>query len=116
MNRMIIIILCCMCFIISCRKIEPQAPVIASTSIFSISHNTVSNGSQVLFTLKNSGTYTLTMTDSATSQVVTRERFLGKVGENKFKIYTNSLPVKYLYLTLEDSAKTQLGKTVLIIN
>jgi hypothetical protein len=56
------------------------------------------------------------MTDSATSQVVTRERFLGKVGENKFKIYTNSLPVKYLYLTLEDSAKTQLGKTVLIIN
>jgi hypothetical protein len=56
------------------------------------------------------------MTDSATSQVVTRERFLGKAGENKFKIYTNSLPVKYLYLTLEDSAKTQLGKTVLIIN
>ena len=105
-----------MFFIICCRKIEPPAPVVPFNDIFSTPQNTISNANQLLFTLKNSGTYTFTMTDSITNQVITRERFIGMAGENKFKIYTNSLPVKYLYLTLEDSAKNRLGKTVLIIN
>jgi hypothetical protein len=56
------------------------------------------------------------MGDSITNQVVTRERFKGKVGENKLKIYTKSLPIKYLYLILEDSTKTQIGKTAITIN
>jgi hypothetical protein len=38
------------------------------------------------------------------------------VGENKLKIYTSSLPVKYLYLLLEDESKSQIGKTTITIN
>jgi hypothetical protein len=56
------------------------------------------------------------MGDSVTNQVITRERFIGKMGENKLKIYTSSLPVKYLYLLLEDESKSQIGKTTIIIN
>jgi hypothetical protein len=56
------------------------------------------------------------MGDSVTNQVITRERFTGKVGENKLKIYTSSLPVKYLYLLLENESKTQIGKTTITIN
>ena len=69
-----------------------------------------------MFNLKLAGTYTLTMGDSVTNQVITRERFTGKVGENKLKIYTSSLPVKYLYLLLEDESKSQIGKTTITIN
>jgi len=69
-----------------------------------------------MFNLKLAGIYTLTMGDSVTSQVITRERFTGKVGENKLKIYTSSLPVKYLYLLLEDESKIQIGKTTITIN
>jgi hypothetical protein len=69
-----------------------------------------------MFNLKTSGIYTLTMGDSVTSQIITRERFTGKVGENKLKIYTSSLPVKYLYLLLEDESKIQIGKTTITIN
>ena len=56
------------------------------------------------------------MIDSAANQVVTRERFAGKVGENKLKIYTKSLSATYLYLILEDGSKVQIGKTTIIIN
>jgi hypothetical protein len=38
------------------------------------------------------------------------------MGENKLKIYTKSLPVKYLYLVLEDASKTQVGKTSITVN
>ncbi len=50
------------------------------------------------------------------NQVITRERINGKVGQNKLKIYTSSLPVKYLYLILEDNTRTQISKTSIIIN
>ena len=70
----------------------------------------------IVINLKSAGRYTLTMSDSVTSQVITRERFTGKVGENKLKIYTSSLPVKYLYLLLEDESKSQIGKTTITIN
>ena len=76
----------------------------------------MSNGTEIVFNLKADGVYTLTMSDSTTNQVVTRERFNGKVGENKLKIYTKSLPVKYLYLVLEDASKTQVGKTSITVN
>jgi hypothetical protein len=101
-----------------CTKVVPVAPIplTPSRDIFSVSQNVVSNGSEIVFSLKKAGTYTLTMGDSVTNQVVTRERFKGKVGENKLKIYTKSLPIKYLYLILEDSTKTQIGKTAITIN
>jgi hypothetical protein len=46
---------------------------------------------------------------------VTRERFTGKIGQNKLTLYTKSLPTSYLYLLLEDGNKTQVGKTIIII-
>jgi hypothetical protein len=50
-----------------------------------------------------------------TNQVVTRERFAGKTGQNKLTLYTKSLPTSYLYLLLEDGNKSQVGKTIIII-
>jgi hypothetical protein len=103
--------------LVACRKVEVRPETKPTTAdIFSVSQSTVSNGSEIMFNIKSAGKYTLTMGDSVTNQVITRERFIGKVGENKLKIYTSSLPVKYLYLLLEDEFKTQIGKTTIIIN
>ena len=112
MKKLFIILL----LLSSCRKIEVPAPVVTTKDIFSVSQSTVSNGAEIMFNLKLSGIYTLTMGDSVTNQIITRERFIGKVGENKLKIYTSSLPVKYLYLLLEDESRTQIGKTTITIN
>jgi hypothetical protein len=99
----------------ACKKIDvqPQPPTIQD--IFSVAESTVSNGGDIYFDLKSAGTYTLTMLDQ-TQNVITRERISGKVGQNKLKIYTSSLPVKYLYLVLEDQSRTQIGKTAIKIN
>ena len=113
MKKLLIILL----LITGCTKIIPTPSIPSSTKdIFSVSQNTVSNGADIVINLKSAGRYTLTMGDSVTSQVITRERFTGKVGENKLKIYTSSLPVKYLYLLLEDESRTQIGKTTITIN
>jgi hypothetical protein len=99
----------------ACKKIEvqPQPPTVQD--IFSVTESTMSNGGDIYFDLKAAGTYTLTMLDE-TQNVITRERISGKVGQNKLKIYTSSLPVKYLYLVLEDQSRTQIGKTAIKIN
>ena len=99
----------------ACKKIDvqPEPPVVQN--IFSVAESTVSNGGDIYFDLKTAGTYTLTMLDE-TQNVITRERISGKVGQNKLKIYTSSLPVKYLYLVLEDQSRTQIGKTAIKIN
>ena len=102
--------------LMGCTKIAPSPTPSPNRDIFSVSQSTVSNGTEIIFNLKADGVYTLTMSDSTTNQVVTRERFNGKVGENKLKIYTKSLPVKYLYLVLEDASKTQVGKTSITVN
>jgi hypothetical protein len=102
--------------LVACRKVEVRPEPKPTVDIFSVTQSTVSNGADIVINLKSAGRYTLTMGDSVTSQVITRERFTGKVGENKLKIYTSSLPVKYLYLLLEDGSKTQIGKTTIIIN
>jgi hypothetical protein len=112
MKKLLLILL-----LIGCTKITPiPTPPPPVKDIFSTSQSTVSNGDEVVVNLTAAGRYTLTMSDSTTSQVLTRERFIGKVGENKLKIYTKSLSVKYLYLVLEDSTKTQIGKTTITIN
>jgi hypothetical protein len=99
----------------ACKKVEvqPQPPTVQD--IFSVTESTMSNGGDIYFDLKAAGTYTLTMLDE-TQNVITRERINGKVGQNKLKIYTSSLPVKYLYLVLEDQSRTQIGKTAIKIN
>ena len=104
-------------FFMSCKKTvvypieEPQNIV----NFFDNQQNTITDGSQITFDLKNAGTYTMTMLDSSKNQVVTREKISGKIGANAFKIYTKSLNSKYLYLLLKDSVGNQIGKTLLII-
>ena len=103
--------------LVACRKVEVRPePKPITADIFSVSQSTVSNGADIVIILKTAGIYTLTMGDSVTNQVITRERFTGKIGENKLKIYTSSLPIKYLYLSLENESKTQIGKTTITIN
>jgi len=111
-----IIISCCIVFIIACRKVEVRPepkPIIVS--VFSVPQSSVENGQEIQFDLTKNGVYTLTMGDSTTNQVLTRERFNGQIGINKKKIYTKSLSVKYLYLLLEDENKSKVGKTIIIV-
>ena len=110
------------CFILglvllsACTKVELPTPVApTNTDIFSVKESAVVDGQIITFTLKADGVYTLTIGDEVTKQVVTRERFTGKIGENKLTLYTKSLPTSYLYLLLEDGNKTQVGKTIIII-
>ena len=110
------------CFILglvllsACTKVELPTPVApTNTDIFSVKESAVVDGQIITFTLKADGIYTLTIGDEVTKQVVTRERFTGKIGENKLTLYTKSLPTSYLYLLLEDGNKTQVGKTTIII-
>lgn len=112
-----IILLCCMVSIISCRKIDitPVPPPIQA-DIFSMKEVSVADGQDIKFNLKTEGVYTLTLFDSVGQQVVTRERIIGKTGINNLKLYTKSLPIKYLYLTLADENSVEIGKTLLIIN
>ena len=102
--------------LMGCTKIDTPPPIPAITDIFSVAESTVSNGDVINFDLKTAGVYTLTLIDETQNQVLTRERINGKVGQNKLKIYTRSLTVKYLYLILEDASKTQIGKTAIKIN
>ena len=103
--------------LVGCRKVAPVivTPVV-TTNIFSKSENTIENGQEIQFDLTKNGVYTLTIGDSTTNQVLTRERFNGQIGINKKKIYTKGLQIKYLYLLLEDASKNKVGKTTIIIN
>lgn len=107
-----------MTFIISCKKTQ-VIPVPVETSnikLFSKPENALKNGDNVDFYLIASGVYTLTMIDTVKNQIVSRERFSGKTGINTLKIYTNSLPTKYLSVELRDQNNQQIGKTRIIIN
>ena len=117
MKRIKIILLCCMVFIISCKKTVPFTPVSpTNVEFFSLSENKVKNGDVININLTTGGVYTLTMIDTVQNQVVSRERFTGKVGLNSFKIFTNTLPTKNLSVVLKDQNNNQIGKTRIIIN
>jgi hypothetical protein len=101
--------------LVACRK--TQVPPIPQPvpNIFSVKESSVENGQEIQFELIKNGVYTLTLGDSVNNQVLTRERFIGQIGQNKKKIYTKSLSVKYLYLLLEDENKSKVGKTIIIV-
>ena len=100
----------------ACKKVEViPTPPPENVKIFSVAQSSVDNGQEIQFDLTKNGVYTLTMGDSTTNQVLTRERFNGQIGINKKKIYTKSLSVKYLYLLLEDENKSKVGKTIIIV-
>ena len=94
--------------------IEPIPPT--TQKIFNVSESRVIDGQSIYFDLPSNGIYTLTLIDKITDQVISRERFNGKMGENIKKIYTSSIQPQYLYLVLEDGSKTQIAKTTIKIN
>lgn len=99
----------------SCTKmeIEPTPPP-AVQKIFSVKESRVTDGQSIHFDLPTDGVYTLTLIDKESGNVVGRERFNGKTGENIKKIYTNSLQSQYLYLLLQDVTLKEIGKTTII--
>jgi hypothetical protein len=78
--------------------------------------NTISNGDSISFNLQTAGIYTLTMIDTIQNQVVTREKFTGKVGTNTLNIYTKSLIQTNLTVVLTDNNNNnQINKTKITI-
>ena len=103
--------------LVGCSGPELQIPeVLSIDDIFSVTESSVTNGQSIHFDLPTKGTYTLTLIDKESGQVISRERFIGQYGENVKKIYTKSISVKYLYLVLEDVTKKEISKTTIIIN
>ena len=101
---------------VGCTKPELPTPTPPVEKIFSVGESKVVNGQSIYFDLPSAGTYTLTLIDKETGQVVSRERFIGQYGENVKKIYTNSIQSTYLYLLLEDVTKKEIGKTIIVKN
>ena len=98
----------------SCTKMEIEPTPQPVQKIFSVSESRVTDGQSIHFDLPSNGVYTLTLIDKESGNVVGRERFTGKIGENIKKIYTNSLQSQYLYLLLQDVTSKEIGKTTII--
>jgi len=101
--------------LVGCTKPELPIPTPPVEKIFSVGESRVVNGQSIYFVLPSAGLYTLTLIDKESGQVVSREKFVGQLGENVKKIYTNSIQSKYLYLLLEDVTKKEISKTTIII-
>jgi hypothetical protein len=102
--------------LVGCEK--PELPNVIEShkdDIFSLTESSVTNGQSIHFKLQFEGEFFLTIIDKETNQVIGREKFYGKSGENIKKLYTNSIESKYLYLSLEDVTKKELKKTTIII-
>ncbi len=110
------IILISLILLVGCTKPDLPTPTMPVEKIFNVGESKVENGQSIHFDLPSAGTYTLTLIDKESGQVISRERFIGQNGENVKKIYTKSLQSRYLYLLLEDVTKKELGKTTIIIN
>ena len=112
MKKIIFILLV---LLVGCTKmdIEPTPPP-AVQKIFSVKESRVTDGQSIHFDLPLDGVYTLTLIDKETGQVIGREKFNGKIGENIKKIYTNSIQSQYLYLLLQDVTGKEIGKTTII--
>ena len=101
---------------LGCSKIDIPTPIPPAQKIFDVSESSVVDKQDLRFDLTSQNTYYLTLIDKNTGQVISREKFVGQIGENVKKIYTNSLPKGYLYLVLEDVDKKEIKKTTIIIN
>ncbi len=97
-------------------EIEPTPQPKPKVDIFTVTESKVIDGEEIMFNLPVDGTYILKLSDKETNQVLSKEKIAGKKGINNLKIYTKSLPVQYLYLTVEDVDKNQIGKTIIITN
>jgi len=109
------IILISLILLVGCTKPDLPTPTMPIEKIFTVTESKVLNGQSIHFDLPSAGTYTLTLIDKESGQVISRERFTGQNGENVKKIYTNSIQSQYLYLLLEDVTKKEIAKTIIII-
>lgn len=111
------IILCCVIFMISCHKeeIAPIPEVKPLMDIFTQSETSVADGQEIMFKLSSDSTYIIKLVDKSSNQVISKEKILGKIGENKLKIYTKSIQNQYLYLILENINKQEIKKTIVIV-
>ena len=100
--------------LLGCSTPDIPTPVNPIEKIFTVNESKVENAQSIHFDLPSKGTYTLTLIDKESGQVIGREKFIGQSGENVKKIYTKSLQSRYLYLLLEDVTKKELGKTTII--
>ena len=99
-----------------CTKPDLPTPQPIVEKIFNVGESRVSNGQSIYMDLTSNSVHYLTIIDKNTNQVISREKFIGQIGENVKKIYTNSLPKGYLYLVLEDVDRKQIKKTTIIVN
>jgi hypothetical protein len=100
--------------LLGCSTPDIPTPTPPVEKIFKVGESKVVNAQSIHFDLPSAGTYTLTLIDKESGQVVSREKFIGQNGENVKKIYTKSLQSRYLYLLLEDVTRKELGKTTII--
>lgn len=112
-----IILLCCVGFIISCTKmeIEPMPQPKPVVDVFSVSESSVTDGQEIMFKLTSDSVYILKLVDKVTNQTISKEKLIGKIGENKINIYTKSLQSKYLYLYLVNENNQQIKKTLITV-
>jgi hypothetical protein len=102
--------------LVACRKVEViPTPQPTTTDIFSKSEVSVKDGQDIQFKLTSAGKYILTLMDSTQTQVVTKEKFNGIVGDNTKKIYTKSLSQKTLYLYIVNENNQEIGRTLIKI-
>ena len=100
-------------FILSCENEDIVTP--QTVDIFKVEQSTLSNKSEISFNIEKEGMYIITMIDRNTNQVISREKIKCITGNNKIKIYTKTLPSRYLYLKLEDSFNNQLANTIITV-
>ena len=114
-----IIILCCIGFIIGCTKMDDIEPIPQPkpvVDVFSVSESSISDGQEIMFKLSSDSTYILKLVDRNTKQTISKEKIVGKIGENKLKIYTKSIQNRYLYLVLENVNRVEIKKTSINLN
>lgn len=100
----------------ACRKLDvTPVPPVTKVDIFSVSEVIVTNETSLFFNLKSAGNYTMTLYDAASDQVITREKFVGILGDNTKKIYTKSLSQKSLYLYIVNENNQEIGRTLIKI-
>ena len=98
-----------------CTKPELPTPTPPVEKIVDVGESSVTNGQSLYFDLPSAGVYVLSLIDKETNQVISREKFVGQIGENSRKIYINSIKSQALYLLLSDSSKNEMKRTTILI-
>lgn len=100
----------------ACKKVDVQPTPPQVIDIFNKTESTITKDSDISFNLNKSGIYVFKLIDKNTDQVIAKEKINGKIGRNTIKLYVRAIPIKYLYLVLDDEGGNQINKTTIIIN